>query len=154
MQPYAVKLVPAEDLLLLEQIQLVFGYLPEIDLGKGEDKKPILISCHTLARALSSFFPVKWVYGMYASLYQHSWLLTDHGSVIDAYPVACVGGPILIACEAYQLSRLYQPKVFPMDRRFSVDHRDFIRQVRLIKQAIKEVIETHSIQVSTAAASQ
>ncbi|MDD5098217.1 MAG: hypothetical protein PHD31_00620 [Candidatus Pacebacteria bacterium] len=63
----------------------------EIDLGTE------LLSCHVLARAITKIIPtLKCEDGYYYPNYCHSWLKTPSGHLIDVYPVASIGGPILI----------------------------------------------------------
>jgi hypothetical protein len=141
MKPYAAARIPQEDQELLRQVRLVFDALPEIDFGEKGNGKKILVSCHTICRALKPLFPsLKYVYGRYAALYEHSWLETENGSVIDVYPVGSVGGPILVAVEVYELTQLYLPQQLPLDRRFSHESRELIKQVRTIRSAAREVM--------------
>ena len=96
MKPYAVSVVPLEDLVLFHKIEKIVQELPDINLGIGEAGGKILVSCHMLARALSSFYPVKCSDGCFGGTHKHSWLVTRNGLIIDVYPIAVVGGPILI----------------------------------------------------------
>jgi len=61
---------------------------------------PEKTSCHDLTEAIAIIFPVlKRCDGHLASrnvMYQHSWLLTQFNNIIDPYPIALIGGPILL----------------------------------------------------------
>lgn len=140
MQPYAARYISQNDIELLEKVRLLFENLPEIDLGQDGRGERIIVSCHSLARAVNPFFPVTYVYGIYATLYQHSWLTTRSGAVIDIYPVGCVGGPVLVATEVYKLSRLYEPRKLPLRKRFSQESRELARQVTVIRRAVRQTI--------------
>lgn len=65
------------------------------ELGLDENGREILLSCHILARAVGKVFPVTVRDGHFAGSFQHSWLETEHGNVVDVYPVAMIGGPIM-----------------------------------------------------------
>ncbi len=96
MKPYACKLVNQEDQKLFANIQKVIWEMPEVNLGLDARNIPVLVSCHMLARAIARFFPVTvhdghFVYGPY----RHSWVTTKT-ALIDVYPIAMIGGPILL----------------------------------------------------------
>ena len=92
MTPYCVseKHISPEEIELLQKIKLIVALLPDLDLN-GEK-----ISCHLLARAIGQIFNLRWVDGYFYPSYQHSWLLTNEGNILDVYPIAIVGGPILV----------------------------------------------------------
>jgi hypothetical protein len=69
--------------------------MPDLELGVDEDGDLITLSCHMLARAVAKIFPVKVRDGYFAGRFSHSWVETEHGSVIDVYPVAVIGGPFM-----------------------------------------------------------
>lgn len=55
------------------------------------------ISCHVVAAAVQRAWPsLKLVHGRFMMHWEHSWLVTPSGNIIDAYPIAVLGGPILI----------------------------------------------------------
>jgi len=58
MIPYAVSLVPAEDLELFKKIERIIQEMPDIDFGEQKYKngKKVLVSCHMIIRALARFF--------------------------------------------------------------------------------------------------
>ena len=111
-----------EDHLSKKEISLfrkIKGAVENMDnpyLGVDRDGKEIILSCHILTRAVHNLFLLKFEDGFYAKLYQHSWLRTKEGSVIDVYPVACMGGPIMIAGgEASPQKHLYVEAPIPVD---------------------------------------
>jgi hypothetical protein len=62
------------------------------------------ISCHEVCQRLEAFLPtqLKWYQGYFGDSHQHSWIhfveqpdLRER-FIIDPYPVAMVGGPILV----------------------------------------------------------
>jgi hypothetical protein len=97
MKPYAVYFVPPGDLALFHQIEKIVQELPDVDLGVNEKGQKVLISCHMVARALARFFPaVRCRDGYFGNTHKHSWLVTRSSLVIDVYPIAVTGGPILV----------------------------------------------------------
>lgn len=97
MRPYVSKFIPQENLELFEKIKMAVTAMPDIDLGKDEEGEEIILSCHILARAIAKLFSLKFVDGYFHPNYNHSWLLTPTGNLIDVYPIAVLGGPILIS---------------------------------------------------------
>ena len=97
MIPFVIKYIKIEDQELFEKIKNAINNLPEIDLGKDEDGEKVILSCHILARAIAKAFSLKYQDGYLYPNYQHSWIITKHGNLIDVYPVAILGGPILIS---------------------------------------------------------
>lgn len=77
---------------MFRQIKWVMSAFPDCQLpSRGE------LSCHLIARALATVFPVEFEDGYFGSRgWRHSWLVTPNEWVIDAYPVATIGGPILV----------------------------------------------------------
>jgi hypothetical protein len=96
MTPYVRQFVSDEDAQLLEKIRNVFCRLPDIDLGVDEEKRKIVLSCHILARAVSKVFSLRFVDGYFKPNFEHSWVLSPNEHIIDVYPVAILGGPILV----------------------------------------------------------
>ncbi len=97
MTPHVLSLVDAGDVELFERIHTTVSMLPDLDLGVDEAGKPIPLSCHVLVRAFLRLQPtVTYRDGYFARCWEHSWLLTAHGNLIDVYPVATYGGPALI----------------------------------------------------------
>jgi len=99
LDPHVLEYIPEEDLRLFARICSVVEKLPNHDFGDPNLKQYKIknaISCHILARALASFFPVGVASGLIQNCWEHSWLITKNGFVIDAYPVALYGGPVIV----------------------------------------------------------
>lgn len=143
-QPHVISLLPKKDIELFCRIQNIMRRIPEVDLGSDEEGEQILVSCHMVTRALENIFPgeVRNQDGWFARKgYEHSWLIRGNGYpvdylVIDPYPIAVMGGPILVD------TRWLTPW-----RRIYIKHRlgitkrvkDFDRHVRLVTRAMRNV---------------
>lgn len=69
----------------------------------------MVLSCHILVRAAAKVYNLKYQDGFFPAIgFEHSWLLTPTGNVIDVYPVGIVGGPIMIDPTVGHL--IYLPK--------------------------------------------
>lgn len=95
MIPHAVEVAPLEDLALFHRIERIIQELQNLELSDTDGKRQSL-SCHLLCPALAGFFPVEVRDGLLLEEWEHSWLLTRNGLVIDPYPIAAVGGPLLL----------------------------------------------------------
>lgn len=107
MIPYAVKDISPEDIVLFNKIKTAVSNLPDIDLGKDDKGKKIILSCHILGRAIAKVFSLKYVDGYYYPNFDHTWLLTENGNLIDVYPVATIGGPIMIVGNPHLYTPVY-----------------------------------------------
>ncbi len=96
MTPYSEKFVLKEEVLLFNDIKRVVENLPDINLGINEKGKKVLLSCHILCRALSEVFSLQYADGFYYPKFDHSWLITKEGHILDVYPVGAIGGPIMV----------------------------------------------------------
>lgn len=96
MIPYVTKDLPLEDIKIFKKIKRVVEQLPDLDYGVNEKGEKILLSCHILARALAKIFLLKYVDGYFYPTCEHTWLITKDKNVIDVYPVAILGGPIIV----------------------------------------------------------
>lgn len=118
MTPHVCELLPQSDINLFNQIRRVIKSLPDIDLGRDGRGERIVLSCHILGRATAKVFELKYVDGYFYPNYQHTWLVTSAQNIIDVYPVAMFGGPVLFNGEfdknghhSYSPTRcLYIPK--------------------------------------------
>uniref|UniRef100_A0A7C4R596 Uncharacterized protein n=1 Tax=candidate division CPR3 bacterium TaxID=2268181 RepID=A0A7C4R596_UNCC3 len=154
--------VPKEDVGVFDKIKRAIDLLPDIDLGKDESGREIMLSCHILSRAVARVFNLKCIDGSYRFFYlsdysvcnhfncmdgiknniifiscNHSWVLTKNQNIIDVYPIGVLGGPILISCNPLSpVSRLY----FPMSTR-SVSNGGFSKPSfqRSVKKIISEI---------------
>jgi hypothetical protein len=96
MRPYVRKMLPNEDVIIFNRIKTAIDNLPDLVLGKDEEGRIIEISSHILARAVAKVFGLRYIDGYFCRSYQHSWVLTRYGNIIDVYPIAVFGGPILL----------------------------------------------------------
>lgn len=96
MKPHALDLIPYEDIVIFCAIEKIVTALPNVTLGNRADGRKVPIFCHVLTRAIASIFPTLRVCdGVLPMNYEHSWLLTKNECIIDPYPIAAVGGPII-----------------------------------------------------------
>jgi len=102
-------IIPNEDIEMLSRIRRILKNLPDLDLSNDSSGQKILLSCHILARALANHFRLEYRDGHYCRRYEHAWLVTPQSHIIDFYPIATVGGPIMIAHDFVNSTRLYQP---------------------------------------------
>ena len=98
MTPHIAKALPDEDIQIFEKIRIAVDALPDlIDLGQNSNGKILQINCHILAEATAITFGLQRQSGFYYLSAEHSWVLTKTSNIIDVYPVAIYGGPILVA---------------------------------------------------------
>ena len=137
MTPYVKKFVNGDEVGIFLKIKDVVERLPDINLGNGEDDA---VSCHMLVRALKSFFPVSVCDGCFCERYEHSWLLTASGHIIDVYPVAILGGPILVdgVTRSSPSRRLYKEDKDRYGERFSQP--GFENGVKLLKFEVGKIL--------------
>lgn len=138
MIPYVTRYIPIEDIVLFGKIRKAVERLPEINFGKSEKGEEIILSCHILARAVAKVFGLKFVDGHLYPHYQHSWLLTSSGNIIDTYPVAVIGGPIIVDNGKWSRS---SPARFHYKKKGlgnGFNHASFRRSVRKVVKALKE----------------
>ncbi|OHA80235.1 MAG: hypothetical protein A2675_03795 [Candidatus Yonathbacteria bacterium RIFCSPHIGHO2_01_FULL_51_10] len=97
MHAYALKLIPPEDHALFTDLTRVVRAIPDANIGIY-DNRDVPIHCHVLTRALNSVFPMLEVRDGFVSgaHYEHSWLVTSSGHIIDPCPIAMIGGPIMV----------------------------------------------------------
>lgn len=137
MKPYAAHLAPKEDLAALARIKDLLEKLPEWGIAHedGPDDHA-LVSCHTLARAFASVMTDLTVVDGHVLGHEHSWLVTEARNIIDVYPVATVGGPLLIMDSLYGRT-LYRP-ARGMKVRQHMTPSCFKSHVRSIARAVQE----------------
>jgi hypothetical protein len=139
MTPYVKKFVSEDDLGIFLNIRGVVEKLPDIHIGDGRYDA---VSCHMLVRAIEPFFPVSVCDGCFCERYEHSWLLTASGHIIDVYPVAILGGPILVDGVTYSSPsrRLYKEDKDRYGERFS--RPEFENGVKLLKFEVGKILST------------
>jgi len=96
------------DLEDLSFIKYAFENLKEPpNLKKDED-----INCHEICKAFSKALGFKMETGHFLKGWEHSWLITQYGNIIDVYPWGTCGGPILVhrkmrSPEIYQIKNIF-----------------------------------------------
>lgn len=134
MKPYVLSKLSQEEIELFEKIRRAVNDLPDIDLGKNEDGENLILSCHILARAVAKSFHLQYVDGYFYPCYQHTWLLTLAGNTIDVYPVAVLGGPILM--DRLVAKHLYKEKPVLNGETIKLSFR---RAVKIITEEFKKI---------------
>lgn len=106
MTPYATTQIPAADQKLFSQVRAAVLDLPDNLLDR--DQNPITITCHMLARAVGYAFKLKWRDGYFvAPSHKHSWVTTPHNNIIDVYPIALIGGPVMMDTQCWLAAQMY-----------------------------------------------
>ncbi len=142
MTPYVLSQIPSDEVDLFQKIKLAVNELPDIDLGLDDDGKEIILSCHILARAVAKVFGLKPVDGHFYPNFQHTWLLTPHRHIIDVYPVAILGGPILIDGQlSSPASWIYKKKRLGLKKSKKPS---FLRAIKVVAKSIKDATERSS----------
>ena len=96
MKPRVLFRLPQDDVDIFFKIRKVVENFPDRGFASGKMGEPMPLSCHLLARAIGKIFGLKYVDGHSFPGYQHTWLVTSSGNIIDVYPVATLGGPIIL----------------------------------------------------------
>jgi len=137
MTPYVVETISSEDIELFKKIRNAIVNLPDIAFAPDETGKEMLLSCHILARAVARVFFLKYSDGYLYPNYEHSWVLTSNGNIVDVYPVAVYGGPFLIDGSFCSPARwLYKKKRISRGR-FSKP--SFKMAVRIVAGLLKDI---------------
>lgn len=111
MTPYVKHFIPDKEVEIFESIRHAVLRMPDIDLGKDEEDKLIILSCHMLARAVARVFSLTCVDGYFYPIHNHSWIVTPQRNIIDVYPIATLGGPTMMDGNNGIIARaLYLPK--------------------------------------------
>ena len=145
MTPYAESsYFSPEDLALFEGVKKIFQAMPDVDLGKDEKGEQNLVSCHMVARAIAKIFPelkvVDGSFGAYGG-YGHSWLKRGHRVIIDPYPWATVGGPIMVCADMISpWYCLYQEFCSCRATEFKkkIENKEFRGHLRKVSAAVKK----------------
>ncbi len=100
MTPFVMRDVSKDDFALFRRIRRAVRRMPDPDLGRDECGRPVAVSCHMVCRALAAHLPVSCRDGYFGEgSATHSWLRTDAGLIVDPYPWAMVGGPVMVYAE-------------------------------------------------------
>ena|SRR3989338_5220753 len=120
MTPMVLSLLPKEDIVLLEKVRRIVVEFPDdLDFGTNSDGERIILSCHILAHSIGKAIGLDVEDGYFRPHYDHSWLKTRNGHILDVYPVGIYGGPFLVEQTISFLSpgrHLYQPDMAVWDR--------------------------------------
>lgn len=140
MTPYCRRFITVEEIELFQEIRDAVNKMPDIDLGMDEEKEPIILSCHMLARGVAKVFPVRCVDGYFYPSLQHSWVVIPKtNSVIDVYPIQIWGGPFLVGGWRESCARRnYQKRVSNRIGLGRFSKPSFRRSVRRIAKALEE----------------
>ena len=86
-----------EDLKLFKAV--ICTVAPALEYLKGSDHGIKELTHHVVTDALALVHTpnAKVCRGLWMGAYQHSWLMTKRGNIIDIAPVATVGGPVLVS---------------------------------------------------------
>jgi len=137
MTPHILRNINPADAKLFEQIRVSVCVLPDVDLGKNEGEKKIILSCHILARAVGRVFGLNVKDGSYGVAFNHSWNeLPESGHIVDTYPVGVLGGPILIdRIVRMGVQNLYVEDPPEASRNFGCDFKalSFLRAVKIVE---------------------
>lgn len=141
MTPCATKYFTDSEIKLFSMVRNAVILLPDLDLGIAEMRgEPMIMSCHMLARAIASVYTLKFVDGFVIPNYEHSWVLTPEGNIIDVYPIATIGGPIMLesaegvgpACRIYIKAEVDEYKGRFLDEKF-------LKSVGLIEFELRKI---------------
>ena len=151
MKPYMASLVTEENHILFQKISQIIEALPDIDLGKDAKGRKVLVSCHMIVRGLARIFTeVERHDGYFGKIMGHSWLTikSDSRLIIDPYPVALIGGPIMVHSGFFTVpwNRLYIEARLPY-----IGGQEFRRHVGVVTRALKKNREGIVLQANASA---
>ncbi|HTM69061.1 MAG TPA: hypothetical protein VL426_07270 [Candidatus Binatia bacterium] len=144
MKPFVMRDVPRDVHALFKKIRRTVRRMPTVDLGKDDGGRRVPVSCHMVCRALAADPAFKGrlllrdgYFGEGAAT--HSWLLTEAGLLIDPYPWAMVGGPVMVSLEGVSPWRsLYREA--DLSGHFRRLRPAFDRHVAAVTTAVRETL--------------
>ena len=140
MTPYVTRYISRRELALFRVVEKTITRLPDINFGTDRDGQVIFLSCHILARAVGEIFGLKVCDGKYFEIFDHSWNITPEGNLLDVYPVAALGGPILHDFSTpAPASRLFVEKKLGKVFKSEV----FLNRVRQVRDQMEIVVATN-----------
>jgi hypothetical protein len=141
MTPYARQFVSDKEFELFLKIKELVTKLPDLNLGPDHFGHEIELSCHMLARAVADIFSLEFMDGYFTIGYKHSWVLTPKGQIIDVYPVAMLGGPILMEASGFSPAKNCYLKMTEK-RSYEVPSEEkwFKESVKKIKQELLKIM--------------
>lgn len=110
--PWVKKIIDEDDLSLWQEIRYIVEKLPDMEFELHG--KSVGITAHMLVGALVQLFPdrLQVETGSFLAGFNHSWLRTKSGNVIDVYPVGLLGGPVLYSGDVDSpASVMYKPGI-------------------------------------------
>lgn len=162
MKPYALSIIEPEDIETYSQVSSIVSNIPELTFPVEDNQdRPVVLSCHILARSCSKFFGLKLVDGHFAPNFQHSWLETSNRHVIDVYPVGICTAKLLIEpilVDRRISTHLYKPNTpgpdqFPTKDKVVHGQDNFLKRIGANESwfvnAVEYVIETLRNQPTT-----
>jgi hypothetical protein len=148
--PKVAKRVSGESLKTFNLVKDLVAALPEdLDLGRDDQDKPVILSSHILARAIrkavlkSCFISLPCIDGKYSVGFRISWLLTpDHQWVIDVCPPGVASGPILVdnRRQGGSLGRIHYLADRKLAKTLDVNSIPFRRAVRRVTVELIKII--------------
>lgn len=136
MVPYAARQIDSEDLKLFEEIRELLSTLPDTDLGRDDKGEEVILSCHILAEAVGQVFDLKVTHGAFLGFREHGWVETSRGNIIDLYPIAAVGGPVMYDGKAPILPRRLFPYLRDEEQQRRYEH---MLQTEWFRKAVRIV---------------
>ena len=142
MKTYMESLMTPEEVAFFRVIERLMHEMPEVDLGLNHQGHKISVSCHMVCHALAQLFPqLECQDGYFARKgIEHSWLTLNRDFIIDPYPVAIMGGPIMADCRYIGLP--WQNLYIPSRERFPcLDAPNFPKHVEKITNVMQSVLQ-------------
>lgn len=150
MTPKVAKRISGESHKIFKQVRHLVEALPDdLDLGRDDQDKPVVLSCHILARAVRKamlkgyYVSLPCIDGKYSIGFCHSWLLTlDHQWVIDVYPPGIASGPLLVDNRRHGVSpgHLHYQKDRKLATTLGFNSAPFRRAVRVVTVELLKII--------------
>jgi hypothetical protein len=148
---HAETVIDEKDQRLFRDIERMMNYFPKNDdYGVNHRGEKVVLSCHIVARAVGEICGnlVEVTDGLYYPNFNHSWLMTGAGNVIDVYPVGMIGGPILIdrwVAGRRSKKPIYQYREISATEDFIQDW--FLKAVRRVARSFRKGIKHEPMQI-------
>lgn len=145
MKPYVLSQIPEGELVLFKKVCHTVDLFPDNVLLTDQHGKKMVLSCHILARAVGKAFRLECQDGYFHPFYEHSWLVTSTGNVIDVYPVGILGGPILVHQNhnfTSPVKHLYEPSIDFMEK---LTGKNFLDAVKIVQDIIASITHNNGL---------
>ncbi|CAN5128352.1 hypothetical protein BH11PAT3_BH11PAT3_1810 [soil metagenome] len=124
----------------------------DLDLGVDGKGKKIEMSCHILADACCVVFGFSGVVtGKFLQMWEHTWITTRSGNIVDVYPPGIASGPILMDGSVGMLTRrVYTPwSLAEVESYFGEMFRSeaYMNAVRITQSALARLATAHDREV-------